>query len=386
MVGKVPDSDNQVRYQRVRAFAARYRLIVITASPFPEQLRASVAEVHIATDAKDMGRVCFSVCKRLSDEGQFFFLHTQYALPSMVIGALCKLRFGCKWVYDLWDHPSLSWSASHGIRHVSRRLFWAAIGKGFTRRADLWVIAMHPAVLSHLPTPRRECRLIFASPGFVGSCAEGEREPRVSDQRAQNEISICYAGTVSLERGVDVILDWASKYSGPPIRLDLIGPHNQAVSTAVEGISAGEDPRIRILLHGRLPHQATMQIIRNSDIGLCLLNPEVLNYRYAYPIKIFEYMSLGLVTVASDGYGVRTFIRDGENGLITGYSTEAFARTMDAAIAVARSPERKRWFAANASRTVAGRDWRTMNDDLLAQLDPVVEAWRDGARRGRAAA
>lgn len=51
--------------------------------------------------------------------------------------------------------------------------------------------------------------------------------------------------------------------------------------------------------YGRLPNNDVYKILRECDLGLALLHP-IGNYVSSYPTKLFEYMSIGLPTLASN--------------------------------------------------------------------------------------
>jgi glycosyltransferase involved in cell wall biosynthesis len=195
-----------------------------------------------------------------------------------------------------------------------------------------------------------------------------------SSSSGLREVVVCYAGFVIAIRGASLILDWAARYDGPPVRLELMGPYDAASEKGVNRLMRNPQNagRMNIRLHGALPHAEVLRIMRDGDIGICLTDPTVLNYRYAYPIKVVEYMSQGLVTVATDGHGVRAFVRHGENGFVSDYDLDSFARTMTEAIEACANEGRRRELVENAIRTVEARDWDIVNSALLADIGTVV--------------
>ncbi len=160
-VGKVLDRPNNINYQRLAALASRYRLVVITMEPLPEGLCDKVEKIHLVAGALEMVRTCLAVCARLSGENQRFFIHTQFALTPLSAGFLCRRRFGCRWVYDLWDHPSLVWSERGGLKSLQD--LWQGACRAFLKHALYHrhapscavVPARSGTTLSHFPSNSR---------------------------------------------------------------------------------------------------------------------------------------------------------------------------------------------------------------------------------------
>jgi len=372
VIGKVNDAPNQIRYQRIKALAQRFRLHVVTPAPLPAVLCEYVQEVHVVTGTLPRWRKCMDLAQHLSSH-ESVIVHTVYAPHYLVAGFLCKIRFPVRWVYDLYDHPSLNWSTSRGLSRAVKRLFWVAASR-LVRMADVWIVGMHPGILSHMPTPTPKCRLVLTGPGVISS----EMEARTTRKAPADDIGklvICYAGPVTKERGMDVLAQWALDYQGPPALLHLIGQHNDAGARLIEDITTCAAGRnLQIIRHGWLPHDWVLEILKTGDIGICLIDPKVLNYRYAYPIKVVEYMSQGLIPVATDSHGVRNFIRHGENGFVSRYDSQSFARTMTDAVDILADEERKKVIAANARQTVAHLDWDEVNRRLIVDLQTALAA------------
>lgn len=367
IIGRVNDAPNQIRYQRVLALAEAYPLYVVTTNPLPDVLRVKVHEVHMVGRWLSMWWTCLRLARRLGADGEVV-VHTVYAPRAMIAGFLCRATVPCRWVYDLFDHPSLTWSGSRGVRRVLKQGVWHLVLSRMLRLADVWVIGMHPGILSHLPVPRRDCRLVLSGgPGIQDGSAMEASSTRNS------EVSICYAGWLSLKRGADLIAAWARSYEGPPASLHLMGHEEDDAVAAIETVREEAQRRgLRIVRHGWTDHAKVLDILQNGDIGLCPIDPDVLNYRYAYPIKVVEYMSQGLVPVATDGQGVRALIRHGETGFVARYDAKSFSRAISEAINACQDPDCREKLIADMRKSVEGRDWKTLNRRLLADIETAL--------------
>lgn len=369
IIGPVNDAPNQVRFQRVKALSERYQLHVVTTAPLPASLAEQVNGVHIVGRWLSMWTTSYKLARRLGAEYDVLVI-TTYAPRLVISGFLCHVTLGCRWVYDLYDHPSLTWGYERGFRRLTKQLLWGVGMAWMLRWADVWIIAMHPGILSHLPVPRAATRLVLVSGPGTARLSEAENAVPASDDR---EISICYAGPVKMKRGMDLVIAWAQRYEGPPACLHLMGEEDDEVVYAIEGIRSKVERRgLQIVRHGWTSHKKVLDILREGDIGICLLNPQVLNYRYAYPVKLVEYMSWGLVPVATDGQGVRALVRNGENGFVGRYDIDSFTQTMNKAICFIHSPDKKEALLRNARASVADRRWCNINERLLLDLETAL--------------
>ncbi|KEO52388.1 glycosyltransferase, partial [Thioclava indica] len=236
-------------------------------------------------------------------------------------------------------------------------------------RADVWIIGMHPGILSHMPVPRPDCRLVLTGPGVTVST----KADMVSAMDETGELVICYAGPVTEARGMSVIADWAGSYQGPPAILHLMGQADEAGARLIDGVVERAAQRgLRVVRHGWVVHSTVIEILGSGHIGICLIDPDVLNYRYAYPIKVGEYMSQGVIPVATDGQGVRSLIRHGENGFVARFDNVAFAAIMTEAVTAVADAAKRKTIVANAVQTVAGRHWNEVNERLIADLKTAL--------------
>ncbi|WP_409010775.1 glycosyltransferase [Wenzhouxiangella sp. 15181] len=183
----------------------------------------------------------------------------------------------------------------------------------------------------------------------------------------------CYAGPLEAQRGSRLIASWARSYDGPPGCLHLMGSEDYRAVDAIESVREEAFRRgLRIVRHGWIEHDKVLEILRSGNIGLCAIAPHVLNYRYSYPIKVVEYMSQGLVPVATDGQGVRTLIRHGETGFVARYGYESFSRAITEAISACQDRDRHKTLLSNMRRNVKHRSWSSLNRNLLLDIETAL--------------
>ncbi len=366
----VPNRANQVRYQRIVALAEAFNLIVITSSPLPEKLQDMVVETHIITNNFDAWRKTRDNVRQLLANDKKVYVHTQYVPITALTGYLSKRKFGCKWVYDLWDHPSLIVQSQRGPKKWGHSLLTAIVKRWVLPKADAWIIAMHPAVMGILPAAPVSCQLIFIRAGYTRIQTANDNAANAK-KLAKRPLRMVYAGPIMVQRGMGQIIRWAAAYNGREVELNIIGSLETSESKAIAErfeLSCKGNPHIILRLHGELSHDETQRIIGLSDIGLCPLDTAVLNYRFAFPIKVIEQMREGLIVVATKTHGTKALIKDGENGILAVNSADGMALGLDRAIGVCCTPQTHQEMRTAAIMAQEGCDWGTVNRQLQKEL------------------
>jgi len=116
-----------------------------------------------------------------------------------------------------------------------------------------------------------------------------------SSTRNRNEIF--YIGSISINRGIDVISQAISllKSEIPDILVKLVGPYDESVIKTIKKYNIEKN----VVLFGRLPLFEGYKHSLYSRIGIAILKP-IGNYLYSYSTKIFEYMAIGLPVITSN--------------------------------------------------------------------------------------
>lgn len=368
VVNTVTDKNGQVRYQRIMGLSHSFNVFVVTRTPLPGELADLVAQVHVARSRREMLGRALALAKNLRARNRLFYVHTQYLPFTAFIGFACKKITGCKWVYDLWDHPSLKWAHIQGPTRWWRKGIWSFFRRLFLPRSDAWIIAMHPGILDHLPAAPDSCRVIFSNPGYLPEDINAGAVPEALDD---GEVDIVYAGLIKSNRGFDLMSAWAGSYSGPrKVKLHLIGRCDASTKPALDQLveMARDRASLSVRVHGELPHADVMKILGRSDIGLCPINPEVLNYRYAYPVKIIEYLGSGLVVVATRAHGICAMVAENETGYTFDYNLESFSTAMEKAITSCPAETSPGRALPGAKSLVESYQWHLVNERLSKDI------------------
>ncbi|MBQ3049116.1 MAG: glycosyltransferase [Oscillospiraceae bacterium] len=103
----------------------------------------------------------------------------------------------------------------------------------------------------------------------------------------------CYIGTVSVKRGSAVMAE-AARLAG--VTLHIAGEVEDGASKEIIAKGRREG---RIKYYGRLRSKELLQLKKRCSSGLCLLSSAG-GYPLSLPIKLFEYLAMGLEPVATD--------------------------------------------------------------------------------------
>jgi glycosyltransferase involved in cell wall biosynthesis len=119
--------------------------------------------------------------------------------------------------------------------------------------------------------------------------------------------------------------------------------------------------------------QTDMLAIQNytqfADIGVCYM-PDVRTVRAASNMKVFQYMAMGTVPLVSDVGDLRSYVRDGQAGVVVAPGNRAaLARVL---VELLQDDERRVSIAKEAWR-VASSDysWQAHAETLAAELDSL---------------
>ena len=135
--------------------------------------------------------------------------------------------------------------------------------------------------------------------------------------------TLIYQGALNMGRGIELMIDSMPLLDDCTLILAGEGDISAALKTRVESKGLTD----RILFKGRLDPKVLRDLTRTADLGLSLEEDLGLNYRYALPNKIFDYIHAGIPVVVSDLPVMGGFVREHKVGeILSDRSPEALAR------------------------------------------------------------
>lgn len=125
-----------------------------------------------------------------------------------------------------------------------------------------------------------------------------------------------YIGDNRTSRGLRVMIEAVAATADDevPWRLDLVGPVARSDRDWFDARLREPDARL-ITFHDRQPPRDAWRLASHASVGMCLLS-DTAAFREAMPSKVYEYLAMGLPTIATPLPRVRQLLEDEEAGII----------------------------------------------------------------------
>jgi glycosyltransferase involved in cell wall biosynthesis len=248
-------------------------------------------------------------------------------------------------------------------------LYSIAIVAGL-RRTDA-ILAISPQLASIYQSPGVKPGRIVVSE--IGVPRAFFRPPEKVNNKSRAVSVGVYHGTVSLERGLAVIVEGAKLLAMKrrDFRIKLVGC-NDSEMRLVEGLVKNADVEGLFEIIPPINHSDMPDILWSADWGISLLEPNAY-FEASPPAKVFEFLAAGLPVIANDIKTHRTYLKDDYNSIIIPYEAEAFSNAMQKII---ENPDLRMRLSRNALTSAS----------LLSDSGPLttlVRAVRILAREGR---
>lgn len=130
--------------------------------------------------------------------------------------------------------------------------------------------------------------------------------------RAGNEKIILYQGSLNKGRGLELAI--RAIVHMRDVRLVIIGTGD--VENELKNLVAHQDLQHQVLFMGRIPQTELSRYTIQADIGISLEEHVGLNYYYALPNKLFDYVQAEIPVVVSDLPEIASVVRRYKIGII----------------------------------------------------------------------
>ena len=168
------------------------------------------------------------------------------------------------------------------------------------------------------------------------------------------ERTILFVGRMEPLKGLEILLDAASRLAEPDFRVLVVGGDGNGETSHLKELSAGLGIADRVSFMGPVGHDRLPLYYNAADV--CV----VPSYYESFCLVALEAMACGTPVVASQVGGLSVTVKDGETGyLISQHSPQPFAERMALLLA---DEELRRRFGQSASEAVAGFSWERIAD------------------------
>lgn len=147
----------------------------------------------------------------------------------------------------------------------------------------------------------------------VRSITKNNTDSMTSSHRINNSSKIIlYQGALNLGRGLEDSIKAMQFIDGAELWLAGDGDLTQKLKCLVEELKL--ETKVKFL--GRLPFQKLNEVTRMADLGISLEEDLGLNYRFALPNKLFDYIQAGVPVLVSDLPEMRRIVEQYKIGMI----------------------------------------------------------------------
>jgi|Deesub1362A_J573_1020465.scaffolds.fasta_scaffold00162_20 glycosyltransferase involved in cell wall biosynthesis len=189
---------------------------------------------------------------------------------------------------------------------------------------------------------------------------------RGAQEKIPHPPTLFYMGYVNPWSGLDIVVEALPgiKRVIPAIRLLVAGhvDENYLALLLKRIRELNLEDNFRYL--GRLEYHELINPLRESDIGLAISRPVELR-RYAFPLKVIEYMAAGLPVVATSGTQAEEIVKRHNCGIGTEYRTDKIEYSL---LGILTDRDIYRRLSMNAKKAAQDYDW----ENLLHKYSEII--------------
>lgn len=234
-------------------------------------------------------------------------------LPGWAAARLCGARL-------VYDSHELYLESEHLLGRPRETRIWEAIERRLAPRADA-ALTVCASIAREL-----ESRYGIARVHVVRNLPRRDRGTEVRELapgRSPGEPLLLHQGFLQKGRGLETMVEALRFY--PEARLVLLGEGPEEAALRERARVAGVLERV--VFRPPVPLADLLAHTRAADLGLVLYEGRSLNYKYALPNKLFEYIMAGVPVLASDLPEMRAVVAPrGVGRLLADARPEAIAR------------------------------------------------------------
>jgi len=270
------------------------------------------------------------------------------------------------WIADIWDDPMLAFRDMRKGR--MKTMLFRKFLKSVLPQADAWILGLHEGILAELPLRLNETHLLRVTNGV---CLDLVVPDDIGDdvgRPLKGSLRVGYSGWVTLKRGIALLIACLERDGAFTDRIEVHvwGPAEEDAEVAINLHNRCFDQKI--YYHGHVSHNESLRLLNSCDVGLCILDQSVTNFRYAYPIKLFEYMATGKVVIASDTPAIGEIIRNGQTGFLIRNTVESMCDCLEKTISL-KSQNMLSGIGNSARKQAEQYDWNDINQQVMDFLE-----------------
>ncbi|MCF8372627.1 MAG: glycosyltransferase [Bacteroidales bacterium] len=191
---------------------------------------------------------------------------------------------------------------------------------------------------------------------------KGQVQPEPDSKR---ENVVLYQGSVNVGRGVDLVIKAMKFLEG--VEFWVIGSGD--VENEMKALAHSEGVADKVKFFGRIPFADLRQYTRQAMVGISLEENRGLNYYYALPNKLFDYIHAGVPILGSDLPEISRIIDSYQVGIVA-KSREPEYIAREIRMMLSDQEMRSRW-DDNLKEAAHGLCWENEEKELMALFDSI---------------
>ncbi|WP_210497455.1 glycosyltransferase, partial [Microvirga antarctica] len=223
-------------------------------------------------------------------------------------------EYGVPVIYDAHEY----WPYSNpDMRHWEID-FWSNLEKSLVAHTALRV-AVSPQ-MAHAMGSAYECTF-----GYIPNCTslgsekDIDLEATLARNAERSDVRFLYQGNFSPFRGIEKLIDaWDSV--DPRAKLWLRGPDSRFKMTLIDQARRSGLLDHSVFFPDAVAETELVAAARESDVGLIPYEPQHLNYRFASPNKLSQYMAAGMPIITNEIEFVKSLVVANELGSVVNFS------------------------------------------------------------------
>lgn len=169
---------------------------------------------------------------------------------------------------------------------------------------------------------------------------------------------LIYVGVIEKYVGLDIIINVLEILENVTMLIIGDGTHKKKLLDLIKS----KELEKRIHFIGRVPYEELPRYLQSSKIGIATYLPNEL-MKYAFTLKIIEYMASGLPVIATNIGDTGRIIRLTKSGiLINKYDSESI---VEAIRFLLKNEEEYKKFSANGKKTARDFDWKKLAEKMV---------------------
>jgi glycosyltransferase involved in cell wall biosynthesis len=302
---------------------------------------------------------------RLHRSRRYDVVHVHTMPDYLVFAALGPKLLGAKVVLDLHDLVPELYASKFGVAdsapivRLTKLVERACVG--FADRA----LAVHEphldAIVGH-GNPREKFTIVMNAP-------DPRLFARATDGAARAGFTFVYHGTISQRHGLDVAVRAVAlaRRSHDDIRLEVVGDGDGVA--AVRSLAAELDLGDAVVVtEGRFPAEDLQPLFGRASAGVVPLSHDVFT-RYMLPVKLLEYVALGLPVICSRTDTVEAYFNDTMVSFVEPGNVDDLAEKL---VALRADEGLRRSLVANANAFLDEHSWERERERYYSVIDSLL--------------